>query len=71
MMPLLTPSEIPTGSLISKIHITNFKIFKITFFFFRVSCLLTNETGEGQPETVQKIFVNLIQITSNQAIAVE
>lgn len=38
-MPLLTSSEIPTGSLIRKIHFTNFEIFKITFFFF-LECVL-------------------------------
>lgn len=52
---LLTSSEIPIGSLISKIHVTNFEIFKITYFLgVCVSCLLSDETGEGQPETVQK-----------------
>lgn len=71
-MFLLTSSEIPIGSLISKIHVTNFEIFKITYFWgVCVSCLLSDETGEGQPETVQKKFVNLLQIISNQAIAIE
>lgn len=72
-MFLLTSSEIPTGSLISKIHVTNFEIFKITYFWGVCVCVVYYQMKLGKVNLRQckKKFVNLMQIISNQAIAVE
>lgn len=71
-MFLLTSSEILIGSLISKIHVTNFEIFKITYFLGGVCVLFTIRWNCARSTwDSEKKFVNLMQIISNQGIAIE